>query len=372
MSAKKKEVEQLEDSITEEFREELGHGEIQDVDQFVSTGSTLLDYAIANRANGGIPVGRITEISGDFSTGKSLLAYHIMANTQKMGGLAVYLDTERAASREFMVRMGINFDTLITPKIIPSTIEDVFDYIENVVKVAKLKLPNKDKPVVIVWDSVAATQAKEEVEKDNNDTSRIAPEARAMSRCLKKNINILDEGFVTIVCLNQLRTKTNVSFGDDSITPHGKALAFYSSVRLKLKHLKQVKDIKSGRTLAVGAEARVFKNKVAPGYRNVLFPIYYDWGIQDDISILSYLIDELEIVTGTVVKTLKIGSEEFKFRNSEWGSLLHNNKVVSDFVKKTLDESMIIKFDKKVDLDIDTDSVSEVEQVKDNLEEKDE
>jgi len=369
MASKKKDVEALDNAMQEQFRKELGHGDIQEVDKFISTGSTLLDYAIANRVNGGIPVGRITEICGNPSSGKSLLSYHILANAQKMGGIGVYLDQERSASGPFMSRMGIDMNALIMPKVKPANIEEVFDYIEKIVKVVKLKIPNKDKPVVIVWDSVAATEAKEEVEKENTDTSRMAPEARAMSRCFKRNINILDEGFITIVCINQLRTKFNVSFGDSDTTPGGKALPFYASVRIKLKPQKQIKDSKTGRTVGVGARAVIFKNKVAPAHREVLFPLYYDYGIQDDISILEYFMDS-EIITGAAVKLLKIGEEEFKFRNVEWSDLLHNNKVVSDFVRAKLAEDMVITFTKKPLLTIDTDSILEVEQLREDLEEE--
>jgi recombination protein RecA len=370
MSAKKKEIETLESDIQDQFKKELDHGDIKDVDKFISTGSTLLDYAISNRVNGGIPQGRIIEICGNESSGKSLLGYHILVNAQKMGGIGVYIDTERAASRSFMERIGVNFDALVTPKKIPSSIEEVFDYIEKVVKVTKEKFPNKDKPVVIVWDSVAATGPKEEAELTNEEDGRMGSAARAMSKCLRRVMEVLDEGYVTIVCINQLRAKIALSFGDPDITPHGKSLPFYSSVRIKMTKLKQIKDIKADRTVGVMGEGKVFKNKVAPGWRTANFPVMYDSGIDDDTSLLHYL-ENIEVVTGAAVKTITDHKgKEYQFRIADWSNLLQTEKDLKEFVDNTVKERMIITFETKPNLQIDTDSILEVQQIKDDLEEK--
>ena len=289
MPAKKK-VEELlvEDSITEYFKKQLEHRQVQDVDKFISTGSTLLDYAIANRKDGGIPVGRITEISGNPSSGKSLLAYHILSNTQKMGGIGVYIDAERSAHKSFMTRMGINMDDLLVH--IPLTIEDVFEYILKIIQVTKDKFPNKEKNVTIVVDSVSALQAQEDVEVANDETSRMAPEARAWSRLLRKNMAILDEGFVTIVFINQLRNNMNVSpWAEKDTTTGGKAIPFYSSVRVKLAAVGQIKEGTDKDVVGSKTEARVFKNKVAPPFRSVKFPLMHNWGVQNEQSILDYL-----------------------------------------------------------------------------------
>src|SRR5574343_640932 len=116
------------DELNNHFKKELNSGDIKDVEEFISTGLTLLDYAIANKREGGVPMGRITEICGNEATGKSLIAYHILANTQKKGGIAVYVDTERAANKDFMTRMGIDWQKLIYTRK-ASCIEDVFSFI---------------------------------------------------------------------------------------------------------------------------------------------------------------------------------------------------------------------------------------------------
>jgi recombination protein RecA len=246
-------------------------------------------------------------------------------------------------------------------------------FIENVVKKTKLRWPNKEKLITIVIDSVAALESLEEVEKEATDASRIGPEARAWSRCLKKYIDILDEGFVTIVLINQLRTKTtSMPFQDPDITPGGRSIAFYCSVRIKLKSLKQIKDNSTGRTVGVKSEARIFKNKIAPGHRNCFFPIMYDWGIQDEQSIYDYFWDRKLITGQNVNKVLedKDANAKFEFKHGQWSKELSSNPQLAEYVKNYLDKDMIIPFEKKPELDIDVDSILEVQQLKDELEEE--
>jgi recombination protein RecA len=206
-----------------------------------------------------------------------LIAYHVLANCQKAGGLAIYIDTERSANKEFMERMGINYSKLYQPKPIPSSIEDVFMFIEKTIAIARTKGFDKSKPVVVVWDSVAATHGAGENEVEQNESAGMGLEARAMSRGFRKVIAALDEGYITLICINQLREKIgSFGWGDNETTPHGKALPFYSSVRIKLKSVGQIKNSKTEETVGVNTVARVFKNKVGPNHRDVEFPLYYD------------------------------------------------------------------------------------------------
>jgi recombination protein RecA len=372
MSKKSNKESNVQDELSDFLTKELGSSSEDKVEKFISTGSTLLDYAIANRTDGGIPVGRITEICGNEGSGKSLIAYHIMANTQKMGGIAVYIDTERAYNQAFMERMGVNTKSrfvIPSKEKMPKTIEEVFDYIEDCVIKTSLKMPKKDVPVTIVWDSVAATIGKEEIENAHADTPRMGTEARAMSRSLRKAIHALDTGYVTLVCINQLREKIGVSFGDPDVTSHGKALPFYASVRVKLKSMKQIKDTQSGRTIGVATQAKVFKNKVGPNHRAVDFPLYFDWGVNDEVSWLDYLKD-LEVVKTTGPwSTLSVGGEDLKFQGTQgWVDVLKNDKA-KEFVLDKIEESMVIKFDRRPEsIAIDPDSILEVEQLKSDLE----
>lgn len=360
-----------EEEIFDYFKKELDAVEEEKVESFISTGSTLLDYKIANRPNGGVPVGRITEIIGGEGSGKSLLAYHIMSNTQKRGGIAVYIDTERSFNEEFMKRMGVDTTPgrFIRPKKTPGSIEEVFEYIEKVVMHTRLKFPKKDKLVTIVWDSVAATPGREELEVSHTETPRMGTEARAMSRSLRKVIESLDSGYVTLICINQLREKIGVSFGDTDTTPHGRALAFYASTRIKLKSLKQIRDIKEDRTIGINTQAKVFKNRVGPNYRTADFPIMYDWGVADEASWLEYMKDLEHVKTSGAWSTLTINDQEYSFQGtSGWLELLKKDDI-RKFVLDTIGSKEVIRLDRKPEsIDIDPDSILEMEQLRDDLE----
>ncbi len=345
MAKQKKKNDDIE---VQELKKELGGQELQSTTEFISTGSTLLDYALANKKDGGIPAGKITEICGNEATGKSLLAYHILANTQKREGIAIYLDTERSADKTFIQRMGVDIDKLIYPKP-PKSIEDVFSYIESVIKVTRARYPNKEKLVTIVWDSVAATTSKEQLEVEYGE-GRISPEARAMSSCFRKGIEMLDLGYVTLVCVNQLRTKIGVMFGDPDITPHGKSLPFYASARIKVKSVGRLKEgnKKLGRIIGVATRAEVFKNKCAPPHRKVEFPIYFDWGVDDEVSWMGYLKDAGYIVTSGAWSTLKVEGEH-KFQGTAKFKELMRDPKIRKAVLAIINDGMVINFDKKPD-----------------------
>lgn len=362
--AKKKNNKKEDNNFIDEIKKSLGNREIITVDDFLSTGSTLLDYIISNRRDGGIPVGRITEICGNEASGKSLLAYHIMANTQRRDGLAVYIDTERAVDKNFMKRMGVETEkNFIYPEPMPKSIEEVFDYIEKVVKVTRSRFPNKEKLVTVVWDSVAATQAHASIESDYlKGGEGITPEARAMSRCFKKVIDALDLGYVTLVCINQLRKNIGVVFGDDEITPHGKALPFYASCRIKLRAGKKIKEkATSSRIIGVSCRPKIIKNKVAPGWRETEFPMMFDWGVDDQASWIDLLKELNYVKTSGAWSSLDIGGHSLKFQGvSGWKKMLRENPDVVKDILNVLEENMIIKFDQPPEsFIVDPDSLME-------------
>lgn len=361
------------DALLEIFRAELGKFEGNKVEGYIPTGCDILDYAIANVENGGYPMGRIIEISGGEASGKSLLAYHAIANTQKMGGFCVYIDTERAGNQVFMERMGIDYKRLFQPKKIPSNIEEVFAFIEKIIVVARTHVKNNDIPVLIVWDSVAATVGKGDVETQHTDPYQMANEARAMSRGLRKIIEALDTGKITLICINQIREKiATMAFGDKTITAHGKALPFYASLRIKLQSVGQIKDTKTETTIGVNTRAKVFKNKIGPNFREVEFPLYYDWGIGNEISWLEFLKDSGYITgpaKGNKVLALPNG-KEYEFRGSinAWTDLLKENPEISKAIPGIIKNHMIVSFERKPEtIEIDTESLMEVEQLKEDL-----
>jgi len=267
--------------------------------------------------------------------------------------------------------MGVNWKKLYRPPQPPSTIEETFDLIEKITIKARTLIPDKSRPVVIVIDSIAALVGKEEVETAHNDSIAMGLEARALSRSLRKIVPTLDSGHVTLVCINQTREKIGTfSFGDNETTSHGKALGFYASVRVKLKSIGQIKNTKTGQVIGVKTEAKVFKNKVGPSHRSVNFPIYYDWGVQDDISLMDYLID-IEEIKGTSWRTLTVNGESFRWQGTQEFVQQMKRPEIRKYVLDIVDKNMVYTFDRKPEsIEIDTNSLLEMEQLKQDLEKK--
>jgi len=288
-----------------------------------------------------------------------------------MGGLAAYLDIERALNQAFVERMGVDWKKLYRPKNIPSTVEQTFELVEEIIKKAHTYMTDKTRPIVVVVDSIAALVGKEELETGFEEHTGMGLEARAMSRCLRKIVPSLDSGHVTLVCINQLREKMNtMAFQDKDITPHGKALPFYASVRIKLKSIGQIKDAKTGRILGVKTDAVVFKNKVGPARRIATFPLYFDWGINNEVSLMDYLI-EIEEIKGTTWKTWSVNGEDYKWQGSADFVELMKKPEVRAHVMEVVDKNMVYVFDKRPEnIKIDLESVMEVAQLKDDLAEK--
>lgn len=188
------------------------------VTNWISTGDFMLDLVLSNRLDGGLPVGRLTEISGGEGAGKTLLASYILANTQKKGGIAILIDTECAASMDVLEKVGVNLRDLIY--IQAGTTEEVFQAMETII--TKIHRENSDKLVTIVWDSVAGTSTKAEVEGEYEAGRTVALQARLISLGLRKLTPLASRHNVCMVFINQLRTKIGVSFGDDKVTPGGR------------------------------------------------------------------------------------------------------------------------------------------------------
>lgn len=240
------------------------------IKDWVSTGDFMLDLIVSNRLDGGLPVGRLTEIAGGEGAGKTLLASYILANTQKKDGVAIYIDSECAASMEVLERVGVDLSKLIY--IQASTIEEVFQAMEAIV--AKVKAENSKRLITIVWDSVAATSTDAEVAGDYGDKT-IGLAARLIGQGLRKYIPICSKHNVCLVFINQLRTKIGVTFGDDQVSPGGRPIPFHSSVRLRLNHFQEIKNDEKdliGRVV----KCQVKKNKIAPPMRTMYYTIR--WG----------------------------------------------------------------------------------------------
>ncbi len=335
-----------------------GSGEAPtDVKEFISTGSSMLDLAIANRPNGGIPVGRITEITGMEAAGKSLVAAHILAETQKKGGLAVYIDTESAASTDFLEAIGVNISNLLYVQM--ESLEDIFETMEDII--VKIRESSKDRLVTIVVDSVAGASTQNEIEGNYDKEGWATDKALIISKAMRKITNMIARQRICLVFTNQLRMKLGVSFGDPYTTSGGKALQFHSSVRLRLKKTGQIK-VGSGTTasvIGISTKAQVTKNRCGPPLRHADFDIYFDSGIDDFggwLKVLKnhklikqagawYNLDMVDEKTGEVLL-------EKKFQSKDFNKIMEDDKL-RNHLYGVICEAAIMKYKPKTEVGID-------------------
>lgn len=252
-----------------------------DIKDWVSTGSSLLDLAISNRRYGGVPVGRITELTGLEASGKSLVAAHILAETQKKGGIAVFIDTEAAVSRDFLQAIGVNLvDMMYIPM---ETIEDIFQAMENIINSARNS--NKDRLITIVVDSLAGATTKVEQDADFDKDGYATTKAILLSKAMRKITNLIAKERICVVLTNQLRQKMNaMAFADPYVTSGGKAVGFHASIRVRLSNAGALKKKDFGgvdEIVGNKINAKVIKNRLGPAQRKASFEIFYNSGIDN-------------------------------------------------------------------------------------------
>jgi recombination protein RecA len=247
----------------------------------ISTGALSLDLALGI---GGIPRGRVTEIFGSEASGKTTLAQHIIAEAQKAGGIAAYIDAEHAFDPRYAANCGVNLRNLYISQ--PDTGEQALEITETLVRSSGVD--------VIVVDSVAALAPKAEIEGEMGD-AHVGLQARLMSQALRKLSAAISKSKTAVIFINQLREKVGIFFGNPEVTPGGRALKFYSSVRIDLRRGESIKQ--GTETVGSRVKARVVKNKVAPPFRSAEFDIMFNYGISKEGNLV-----DLGVSTGLVKK----------------------------------------------------------------------
>ncbi len=315
------------DAAMSQIEKQFGKGSVMKLGEFksmnveaISTGALNLDIALGI---GGIPKGRIIEIYGPESSGKTTLALHAVAEAQKAGGEAAFIDAEHALDPAYAKKIGVDVDNLIVSQ--PDTGEQALEIAEALIRSGAID--------IIVVDSVAALVPKAEIDGDMGD-SHIGLQARLMSQALRKLAGAINKTNAIIIFINQLREKVGIMFGNPETTPGGRALKFYASVRMDIRKIENIKQ--DGEVVGSRTRVKIVKNKVAPPFREAEFDIVYGKGISKEGSLLDLAVD-LEIIDKSGSWFSYNGEKIGQGRENAKRYILEHPKMAEEVEKKVRD-----------------------------------
>ena len=337
MSSQNLEKQKALEAALGQIEKQFGKGSIMKLGEYsamnieaIPTGALSLDIALGI---GGIPRGRIVEVFGPESSGKTTLALHAIAEAQKLGGEAAFIDAEHALDPVYAKHLGVDIENLIVSQ--PDTGEQALEIAEALTRSGAID--------IIVVDSVAALVPKAEIDGDMGD-AHVGLQARLMSQALRKLAGVLNKSKTVIIFINQLREKVGIMFGNPETTPGGRALKFYSSVRLDIRRIENIKQ--DGEVIGNRARVKVIKNKVAPPFREAEIDIIYGKGISKEGNIL-----DIAVNLGFIDKS----GAWFSYKDSKIGQgrenakqYLANNPEIMNEIETRIRENFTQAFEKSL------------------------
>lgn len=313
------------------------------IKRWISTGSRLLDGILSNQSKGGLPEGRVVEIQGPSSCGKSHICFEVAKATQKMGGIVVYIDTENATNLDNLKNLGIDVSSRFV-FIQTACTEDIFKYAEAAIM--KSRAMDTNVPVTIIWDSVAASAPKAELEGDYDQNS-IGLQARVIGKGMRKITNVIGNENVLFLLVNQQRKNIGVMFGDDTTTPGGMSIPYACSTRIRITSTgqKQIKN-KEGDVIGIQVKAKTIKNKVARPFRTCEFQIHFGHGIVEHEEVFDLFREVGEVTVGKEIAGVNgVGAwKDFTVCDKD-GVVVHEVKFHKpDFANKVLNVPEFSKY----------------------------
>ena len=322
-----------------------------ELSQWVSTGNRLLDYAISNRRDGGLPTGRIIGLEGLEGSGKSLILAHIMKHVQQIGGIAVYFDTESALNRQYMETIGVDLEKLVYVQ--TNELEQIFEFMHNLTM--EIREQDKDIPIVMGIDSLTSAITQDEVEAGFEKQGYATSKAITNSRAFPKLVTLLNRQKIMAVMTAQLRQNLNAGmFGDKWISSTGgKAFDFYASSKIRLSKLKKITMDMNGQKIEIGSrtKAKVIKNRFAMPNREAEFDIIYTSGIDDVLSWMDYLVKVKVIKSKGAYRTYKYNDEQLQFYRKDFKKILAENEGLEEELNQITEKLLVIKYDDEIDMD---------------------
>lgn len=348
-----------------------------DVKRWISTGSVELDYIISNRRDGGFPEGRIVEIQGPPSCGKSHIGFEVAKSTQRMGGIVVYVDTENATAPSNLAQLGIDVAKRFV-FVQTACTEEILSVIESTI--TKARAMTKDVPVTVIWDSVSQSSPKAELEGDY-DQNTIGLQARVLSKGMRKIANVIGGQKVLLLLMSQQRTKIGVMYGDPTTTSGGMAVPYAASTRIKINTGKPI-QAKDESVVGIEVTAKTIKNKVGRPFREATFQIHFGVGVIDHENLFDSLRTHCEKEGGTIVDGVEVSIQgsgawkewkgidvktgevvfEKKFYKADFDKILKDPQY-KEYMKALMDSAFIIKVGQDTHTSlkgVDSESVEEV------------